>query len=203
MKFLFSILLIFCSPQAFAQGLCAKLFKLAPPPPMSAEAQRAADAYERLIANPYLKPLLFALHNKYGNRGVPQQTLANLVEVESQLPEALKVSGFQHIESLQRHFKKRVDENMKRYRPPEFTTALNYEKAAIAFAKRIDPADLVRFDYQNRYWIKYNLISKDLVVLNRSGNVISFYKLDTRDDLNAFEYFLNNAPPQQQRFQGP
>jgi hypothetical protein len=120
---------------------------------------------------------------KERNQGrLPENYLRALSEIRTTLP--LKPQSFGSNISRESHFRSHSE--------LRFRTAAEYENAALAFASRNNSSSIVMQTQKNKRWVKYDLETKEFVVMNRKGELITYFRKSSSSDEHAFERFIKD-----------
>lgn len=71
-----------------------------------------------------------------------------------------------------------------------FKTAADYQKAALRFTGNNSSSALVLETKVKKNWVKFDMATKEYAVMNRNGELITYFKRDKSSDEQAFERFL-------------
>ncbi len=125
--------------------------------------------------------VLFDLKKKYNGK-LPPHFLAAMSEIRSDLP--VKPKGFGSSRSLESHFRDHSELGFK--------TAADYEKAALRFSENTSASAMVIESKAKNNWVKFDPATKEYAVMNRNGELVTYFKKDHFSTEQAFEHFLQN-----------
>lgn len=125
--------------------------------------------------------VLIGLKQKHNGK-IPTTLLAAMGDIRHDLPVTPK--GFGNSASLRRHFTDHSELGFK--------NAADYEKAAIRFSGNKSPSAMVLESKAKNNWVKFDPATKEYAVMNRQGEMITYFKKDRFNSEEAFEHFLQN-----------
>lgn len=141
--------------------------------------QKLKKNLELMSKNQNMFATLIGLKDKHGGK-LPPHLLSAISEIRHDIP--VKPKAFSNSPSLERHFMGHSELHFK--------SSADYEKAALRFAENKSPTAMVLESKADKHWVKFDPATKEYAVMNRKGEMITYFKKDRFTSEQAFERFL-------------
>lgn len=141
--------------------------------------QKLQENLKLLSQNKNTYSALIGLKEKHGK--IPQHLLSAISEIRYDMGRVIPKAFASRISLGQHHLK---------HSELGFKTAVDYQNAALRFAENTSPSALVLETKVKKNWVKFDTATKEYAVMNRQGELITYFKRDKSTDEQAFERFL-------------